>query len=104
MRRVAGLLNPGGFLGIETEAVEMPGAPDAAFFEFFPGSELSGDASNWWAPNARALQGLTQAAGLTGFELLAGPPPLSRFARFQARLWRRQFRYRAIARAYSPEA
>ena len=102
MRRVASLLKPGGFLGIETEAVEIPGAPDTAFCEFFPGSELNNDAANWWAPNAKALDGLTRAAGLVDFELVAGPPRLSRFQRFQAAAGRRAFRYRAIARAHSP--
>lgn len=102
MRRVASLLNPGGFLGIETEAVDIPGAPEAAFFEFFPGSELNNDAANWWAPNARALEGLTRAVGLVDFKLLAGPPLLSKLRRFQAKIGRRHERYRAIAHAYSP--
>lgn len=103
MRRVASLLAPGGFLGIETEAVEVPGAPDAAFCEFFPGRELNNDSANWWAPNAKALEGFVTAVGLREFRLLAGPPPLSGVQRMQAKLRRERFRYRAIASARALE-
>jgi tRNA (mo5U34)-methyltransferase len=102
LRRVASRLAPGGFLGIETEAVEVPGAPDAAFFEFFPGNERNDDASNWWAPNAKALEGLLTAVGLREFKLLAGPPRVSLMQRLQAKLRRRLLRYRAIAGATAP--
>jgi tRNA (mo5U34)-methyltransferase len=102
MRRVAALLNPGGFLGIETEAVEIPGAPDAAFFEFFPGNELNNDAANWWAPNARALEGLMTAVGLRDFRLCVGPPHLSAMRHLKGRIASERFRYRAVAHAYAP--
>lgn len=102
IRRVASLLKPGGFLGIETEAVELLGAPDVAFFEFFPGNELNNDAGNWWAPNARGIEGLVSAVGLVDFKLTVGPPALSPLRRLQARLSGRRLRYRAIAHAYAP--
>jgi hypothetical protein len=93
---------PGGFLGIETEAVEIPGAPDAPFFEFFPTNELNNDSANWSAPNAQALQGLTVAVGLQKFQLSVGPRHLSRFGLFKAKIARARFRYRAVAHAYAP--
>jgi tRNA (mo5U34)-methyltransferase len=102
MRRVAGFLKPGGYLGIESEAVELPGAPDAAVFEFFPANELNDDASNWWAPNVKALQGLVTAAGLENFVLVQGPPRLGALRRLAARVRRRRIRYRAIAHAAAP--
>jgi tRNA (mo5U34)-methyltransferase len=102
MRRVASLLNPGGFLGIETEAVEIPGAPDAPFFEFFPTNELNNDSANWWAPNAQALAGLTIAVGLQKFQLCTGPRHLSSIELLKAQIARTRFRYRAVAHAYAP--
>ncbi len=102
VRRVTEFLAPAGFLGIETEAVEIPGAPDAAFFEFFAGNELNNDASNWWAPNAKAIEGLVTAAGLREFRLGQGPPRLSPLRRLQAKVARKRIRYRAIASARAP--
>lgn len=102
VRRVAEFLAPGGFLGIETEAVEIPGAPDAAFFEFFPGNELNNDASNWWAPNEKAIEGLVTAAGLQDFKVGQGPPQLSALRCLQAKVGRKRTRYRAIASARAP--
>ncbi len=99
IRQVARFLAPGGWLGIETEAMDIPGAPDAAFCEFFPTNELNNDASNWWAPNARGLEGLVTAAGLFDFKLLQGPPKRSPLSTLQARLERKRSRYRAIASA-----
>jgi tRNA (mo5U34)-methyltransferase len=102
IRRVAEFLAPGGFLGIETEAVDVPGAPDAAFFEFFPGNELNNDAANWWAPNMKALEGLTRAAGLQNFSVGEGPPPLSRWAQFRTKICQGRTRFRAVASARAP--
>ncbi len=102
IRRVARLLKPGGFLGIESEAVEIPGAPDSAFMEFFPTNELNNDSANWFAPNAKAIEGLCVAAGLNNFSLGVGPPKLSAYERFRARFDRAAFRYRAVAHAYAP--
>lgn len=73
VRRVACLTAPGGIAVIETEAVEVLGLRDTAFCEFFPGTELNNDASNWWAPNGKALSGLCRAAGFREAVLLQDP-------------------------------
>jgi tRNA (mo5U34)-methyltransferase len=62
-RRLRSLVAPGGLAVIETEAMEVPGLENRAFCEFFPGQELNNDASNWWSPNAKAIEGLFRAAG-----------------------------------------
>jgi tRNA (mo5U34)-methyltransferase len=74
IRRVARVTAPGGLAVIETEAVEVPGLGNAAFCEFFPGQELNNDPTNWWAPNAKALEGLCRAAGFREVNLLVEPP------------------------------
>jgi tRNA (mo5U34)-methyltransferase len=68
VRRVFELTAPGGLCVIETEAMEIPGSGSRALVEFFPGDELNGDASNWWAPNAAALTGMCRAAGFSRVE------------------------------------
>lgn len=55
-------------LVIETEAVAVPGFEHHGFCEFFAGSELNGDGSNWWAPNRQALVGMCKAAGFERVE------------------------------------
>ncbi|MCC7052672.1 MAG: DUF1698 domain-containing protein [Gemmatimonadaceae bacterium] len=77
LRRVFALTAPGGRCVIETEAMEIPGSGRRALCEFFPGDELNGDASNWWAPNRAALVGLCQAAGFASVEVLPERQPLS---------------------------
>jgi tRNA (mo5U34)-methyltransferase len=114
VRRLATLVAPGGVAVIETEAVEIPGLSDAAFCEFFPGAELNDDASNWWAPNGKALEGLCRAAGFRDVALRQNPPFKARVhaaARHWAGLLTRRnsqpnaksllprLRYRAIAHA-----
>ena len=47
---------------IRTVAVHVPNV-NSAIWEFYPGSELEGDSSNWWAPNKLALEGAIRAAG-----------------------------------------
>jgi tRNA (mo5U34)-methyltransferase len=112
-RRLATLTAPGGMAVIETEAMEVAGLGEAAFCEFFPGTELNNDASNWWAPNGKALEGLCRAAGFREVTLLAQPSSRTRFRtviRHWAGLGRRsnqgatksffpRLRYRAIAQA-----
>jgi len=58
---------------IETEAVVVPGYEHEALWRFFPGAELNGDVSNWWAPNMAALVGALAPAGFTGTEVALGP-------------------------------
>ncbi len=67
------LTRPGGLCVIETEAMEIPWSGSRPLFEFFPGDELMGDTSNWWAPNRAALLGLCRAAG---FEEVEALPPI----------------------------
>lgn len=59
---------------IETEAAEFEGHGDRALCEFFESNELSGDVSNWWAPNERALTGMCRAAGFKHVEVVNGAP------------------------------
>jgi len=44
--------------------------------EFFPSNELNGDVSNWWAPNALALEGICRAAGFRRVETWATDDPV----------------------------
>jgi len=97
MRRAAGFLAPGGHLAIESAAIDLPGAPDSAFMEFYPTDEFNNDPTNWFSPNARAIQGLTVAAGLSDFRLLQGPPARPTVITEPMRV-----RYRAIASARKP--
>lgn len=73
MRRLRSVVAPGGLAVIETEAVEVPGL-DRAYCEFFPGQELNNDPSNWWAPNAKALEGLGRAAGFREMVVFENAP------------------------------
>jgi tRNA (mo5U34)-methyltransferase len=79
---------------VETEAVALPGFEDRAVCEFFEGDELGADPTNWWAPNAKALEGLCRAAGFRRAEVLTAPPR-ARFPRA-----RQVLRYRAVAHAW----
>lgn len=74
MRRVAQVTAPGGLAVIESEAMAIPGREDTAFCEFFPSQELNNDPTNWWSPNARALEGLCRAAGFQQVTTLTEPP------------------------------
>lgn len=76
IRRAFALTANGGTCVIETEAVELPGLGDRAACEFFPGQELNGDASNWWAPNAAALAGMCRAAGFSSVRVLPMRQPI----------------------------
>jgi tRNA (mo5U34)-methyltransferase len=59
---------------IETEAVVLPGLEHHAVCEFYESDELNADASNWWAPNEKALLGMCRAAGFRRVETIVGPP------------------------------
>jgi tRNA (mo5U34)-methyltransferase len=99
MRRVARVTAPGGLAVIETEAMEIPGREDTAFCEFFPGQELNNDPSNWWAPNATALEGLCTAAGFREARILTERPRLPRRPGSREEMPPPVMRYRAIAHA-----
>ncbi len=64
MRRLASLTNEVAI--IRTVAVHVPRV-SSAMWEFYPGAELEGDSSNWWAPNRSALEGAVIAAGFRDF-------------------------------------
>lgn len=63
VRRLRSVTSPGGLAVVETESMEIPLLGNRAVCEFFPGGELNNDPSNWWSPNARAIEGLCRAAG-----------------------------------------
>lgn len=63
---------------IETVATDIDGPPLA---EFFPGAELAGDASNWWAPNEAGLVAMCQAAGFASVTKVAAVEMQGRHSR-----------------------
>jgi tRNA (mo5U34)-methyltransferase len=81
MRRVASVTAPHGLAVIETEAMEIPGLEDRPFCEFFPGQELNNDPTNWWAPNAKAIEGFCKAAGFREAIILSERPKTPRYER-----------------------
>ena len=86
IRRAYALTARGGTCIIETEAVEFPGVGNRAVCEFFPGQELNGDASNWWAPNAAALSGMCRAAGFASVRVLPKRQPIRKLRRIAKQL------------------
>ncbi len=54
---------------IETAVIATPGYDRFALCQFIQGDELNEDPTNWWAPNARALQDLCLAAGFRRVEM-----------------------------------
>jgi tRNA (mo5U34)-methyltransferase len=82
---------------IETQAVVVPGYEEYSLFEFYPFDELNSDETNWWAPNAKALEDLCKAAGFARVEWKQRAA--RRFRRIHVR-GRRVEGYRAILHAY----
>ena len=78
LRKVRSLTAPGGLVVIQTMAVEIPGLENVAFAEFFPGRELNNDPTNWWAPSAKALEGMCKAAGYCEFAIVSRLPRMRR--------------------------
>jgi len=72
LRRVAAVTRE--LAVVETEAIVLPGLEHEALWRFFPGAELNGDVSNWWAPNRTALLGALRAAGFASATGVSGPP------------------------------
>jgi tRNA (mo5U34)-methyltransferase len=60
LRRLASVTRE--MAAIRTVAVHVPNV-NSAIWEFYPGSELEGDSTNWWAPNKLALEGAIRAVG-----------------------------------------
>ncbi len=108
MRRVFEVTAPGGLAVIESQATEFAGLYDTPLCEFYPGAELTNDPTNWWAPNAKGLEGLCCAAGFRDVEILTSqhaPPPRRPRPRAALRMLLgierppAPVRYRAIAHA-----
>jgi tRNA (mo5U34)-methyltransferase len=60
---------------IETAGIALEGMPDASLLEFYETTELADDPTNWFAPTARALEGMCRAAGFRRAKVLHEPPP-----------------------------
>jgi len=74
-------------LVLETEAVLLPGYEQTGICEFYEGTELNNDATNWWSPNARAVEGMCRAAGFADVTTIVGAPVVSeRERRLRTRL------------------
>jgi tRNA (mo5U34)-methyltransferase len=54
--------------------------------EFFPGTELNSDPTNWWAPNVAAMRGMLIAAGFRDVTVAWKRPFPARFAKWGSRL------------------
>jgi tRNA (mo5U34)-methyltransferase len=72
MRRLAELTS--GVAVIESQAMSASSAEGHALLEFFPGSELNNDSTNWFVPNIAAIDGLARAAGFASTTTIVGPP------------------------------
>lgn len=68
---------------IETEAVLVPGHPGRMLLAFYPGGELNGDHTNWFAPTEAALHAMCRSAGFRRVETRVVSPML------KPPLWRR---------------
>lgn len=51
-------------------ATELPEEPPAMIF--YPGSELTGDPTNWWGPNVACVRDLLKMAGFARVEIAQG--------------------------------
>jgi tRNA (mo5U34)-methyltransferase len=86
---------------IETHAVAVPGYERYEMCEFYSGSQLNADPSNWWAPNLKALAGMCRAAGFSRVEIVHVQRAVAR-----NRWWRaltpikRPWGFRVVAHAY----
>jgi tRNA (mo5U34)-methyltransferase len=54
--------------------------------EFFPGTELNDDPTNWWAPNVRTMTGMLHVSGFREVEVVWRRSLPLRFAKWIARL------------------
>jgi tRNA (mo5U34)-methyltransferase len=59
---------------IETEAMQVQGAEHVPLWQFYGGSELANDPTNWWVPNEAALVSACKAAGFSRVEVHSDPP------------------------------
>jgi tRNA (mo5U34)-methyltransferase len=63
---------------------------------FYPGRELNGDPTNWWAPNVTGLCEMLRAVGFSRFEVVSPPRPWP--ARMMRLLKGGKFRWRELHR------
>ena len=60
---------------VETAGVVVPGREETPLFRFYPPRDkLSGDPSNFWAPNLAGLKGMCEAAGFDRVEVATQGP------------------------------
>ena len=96
---------------IETSAIALPFTGKTPLCEFFETDELNNDASNWWAPNQEALEGMCRAAGFRRVETVVGPSLMRWLARSSVSGLRLRssgnqrnrspmYRYRAVVHAW----
>lgn len=92
---------------IETHAIAVPGYEHLELSEFYSGSQLNADTTNWWGPNLRALVGMCRAAGFTRVEVVAGRVPAGAVPRLKqaagavlSYLSRRPYYFRAVVHAW----
>jgi tRNA (mo5U34)-methyltransferase len=76
----------GDLLVLETEVGMLLTRRAAA--EFYPGSELNDDPTNWWAPNVPAVTGMLRAAGFSGVSVAWKRSLPMRAAKWASRLVR----------------
>ncbi len=106
LKRVAKVTE--GVAVIETQAIVFSSQRKKALFEFFESNELNNDVSNWWAPNQRALEGMSRASGFHRVETVKRPRNLAvRLAKSGVAALRRSTpgtgggrHYRAVAHAF----
>jgi tRNA (mo5U34)-methyltransferase len=92
---------------IETHAIAVPGCGHLEICEFYSGSQLNGDATNWWGPNLKALTGMCRAAGFSRVEVVAGKVPAGAGPRLRqaaqaaySLVTRRPYYFRAVVHAW----
>ena len=72
MAKVAGVT--GEVAIVESEGIHIPGTDHVPLAMFAPHDEMSGDPTNWWAPNYDGLEALCHAAGFPHVEVRQPPP------------------------------
>lgn len=61
LERAASMVAPGGLLIVETHIDMME--DDKPAMRFYPGTELAGDATNWWGPNPACVEAMLRDLG-----------------------------------------